>query len=183
MPWIWRRCFARRAKRLRRQTGARGLGFGRDRIQEGWRRGAHGLAVDGTRAKIYVGKPLGLVSSEPGPTPSKPGHWPCFFNGNWLRQRAAGCGYRDGDTMGCAEVLSLPAKAWYGRAGRSVKVIEYYDTENRTLLGLTPHGLNSGGHLWGTSHMHFRSCDKLKNLTFCIEPHPNPTRPNLRDGH
>ena len=60
--------------------------------------------------------------------------------------------------------------------------LEYYDTEVRVFGLQAVHGLKFDGLLWGTSHMHFRSCDKLKNLTFCFEPHTISARPNLRDG-
>jgi hypothetical protein len=77
---------------------------------------------------------------------------------------------------------ALAAKAWYGRTGREAKVLKYYDTEAGVFGLQAMHRLKFGGLLWGTSHMHFRSCDKLKNLTFCFEPHGISTRPNLRDG-
>src|SRR5262245_2433399 len=117
-------------QRLGRVQRGRNLDVGRNRIQERWRAATHDFAVVGNSAKIYVGKPLGLVSLDPPSAPSKPGYCYCFST-------EIGCGRAPPEptqTKPSQRVFAptaLAAKAWYGRTGRRLKVLEYYDTESR----------------------------------------------------
>ena len=73
-----------------------------------------------------MGKPLGLVSLHPRPLRQNPGI-PVVFQRKMAAAalRVDGLGEVDGNAL---TGTAMPAKAWYGRAGRSMKSIEYYDT-------------------------------------------------------
>src|SRR5215475_4632596 len=89
MPWIWRRCLARRAsasveRREPEVSASAAIGFRNDGEAE-----PMVSPLIGTCPKIYGGKPLGLVSSDPAGS-VKTREFALFFNENWLRQFRSG---------------------------------------------------------------------------------------------
>ena len=140
-----------------------------------------GLAVDETRQKIYVGKPLGLVSFETESDPLKSCHCP-------VSQRKS-AGSRTTSTGGrasrvaskcCLADQALLRSQWMGCIlGKYVRIMVPI-SEN---CSFSAEMLFDNGLLWGKSHMRAGHCRNVKNLTFPIEPSATPLRLTLRDGH
>src|SRR5882724_10803399 len=124
MPWIWRRCMARRASAsvVRREPAASpsaAIGFRKDGAEV-----PMNLAAVGNSAKIYVGKPLGLVSLDPARLRQNPGI-PVVFQ---RKLSATACrGTRDGETGRTALAATAfggKGLVWLHRApGESVRVL------------------------------------------------------------
>jgi hypothetical protein len=87
------------------------------------------LAVVGNQGKNLRGKAFRFGIFGPRFPPSKPWHSPCFST-------EIVCGrsprvFHPAARRTPLAATALATKAWYGRAGRYMKVLQYYDTEIR----------------------------------------------------
>jgi len=113
--------------------------------------------VVGNQAKIYVGKPLGLVSLHPGRLRQNPGIRLVF------QRKLAAAACRGPSIRRPAERRTrlLPWRQRLGMVapGARWKCCSIMIPKFGVRWLQAMHGLKFGGLLWGTSHMHFRSCD------------------------